>query len=488
MISQESDTFTPVLTTLDDFENWNLHDADTMFEALRGVGTIGAFLTTLEADRADVVSVPVIAGRAPPGGALAADVLDYFVPRLVDGLAGALPLDGVLLSLHGACASEKIDDVEGYLLSRAREIVGREVPIVAALDHHANITERMVNEADGLVGHRTQPHVHVHTGRAAAELLLACVKREIAPTTAWHKIPMVTHQEQFLTSDGPMKVWFDRAREFETRPGVVSVSTFPMQPWLDVAEGGWSTVVTTDNDLPLARRLSAELADLAWSMREEFWELTSVPVDEAVRRAEGAERGVVVLSDTGDSVLGGSPGDSTSILSEMLRQRIISTALVPVADPEVVAAAVAAGTGSEITVAVGGKVDDVFSKPVEVKARVAGVTDGHVEMEWLGLESCEMGRTVLLEAGSIKLLVSELRGVGGTHPAVYRPFGIDPGEAKVVVVKTASNWHAYAEMMSEVIRVDSPGFTQSHLERLEWRRAPRPLYGLDELPDWKAAV
>ena len=487
-ISQESDTFSPLLSGLEDFKSWGLYDADHMFEALRGVGTIGAFLEALEADRADVIPVPIIAGRAPPGGALGAEVLDYFEPRLVDGLAAALPLDGVLLSLHGACASENVDDVDGHLLSRAREVVGSEVPIVAALDHHANITAQMVSEADGLVGHRTQPHVHVDTGQAAAELLLAYVKREVRPTVAWHKVPMVTHQEQFLTSGGPMKVWFDRAREFETRPGVVSVSTFPMQPWLDVAEAGWSTVVITDNDLPLAGRLSAELADLAWSMREEFWVLASVPVEEAVQRAESAERGLVVLSDTGDSVVGGSPGDSTSILSEMVRQRVTSTALVPVTDPEVVAAAVAAGTGGEITVAVGGKVDNVFSEPVEVKARVAGITDGHVEMDWLGLASCEMGRTVLLEAGSIKLLVSERRGVGGTHPAVYRPFGIDPAEAKMVVVKTASNWHAYAEMMSEVIRVDSPGFTQSHLERFEWVRAPRPLYGLDELPDWKATV
>ncbi|MBM3957874.1 MAG: M81 family metallopeptidase, partial [Gemmatimonadetes bacterium] len=480
-------SFNPQLATLEDFKSWGLHSAGEMLEASGGVGTVGAFLEVLEGEGGDFVPVPIISGRAPPGGPLAHEVVEFFESRLVGGLRAALPLDGVLLSLHGACASERIDDVEGHLLARVREVVGRAAPVVAALDHHANITERMMASADGLVGHRTQPHDQADTGRAAARLLVACVRREIRPATAWHKIPMVTHQEQFLTSGGPMKVWFDRAREFERRPGVVSVSTFPMQPWLDVAEAGWSTVVITDGDPALAGRLSAELADLAWSMREEFWVMTSVPVEEAVRRAETARRGVVVLSDTGDSVLGGSAGDNMTIAREMLRQGVRSTALVPVIDPEVARRAVEAGVGGEIRVAVGGKVDRVFSEPLQVTARVAAVSGGHVEMEWVGQASCEMGRTALLEVGAIRLLVSELRGVGGTHPAVYRALGVEPAEAKMVVVKTASNWHAFAGMMSEVIRVDSPGFTQSHLDRFEWVRAPRPLYGLDDVREWRAA-
>ena len=175
-VSQESDTFSPIFTTLEDFESWDLFDADEMFDALRGVGTIGAFLETLEADSNDVVPLPVVAGRAPPGGPLSAEVVEYFEARFTEGLKSARPFDGVLLSLHGACASARIDDVEGHFLTLAREIAGSDVPIVTALDHHGNITDRMIEMADGLVGHRTQPHVHIDTGQAAARLLLSCVK------------------------------------------------------------------------------------------------------------------------------------------------------------------------------------------------------------------------------------------------------------------------------------------------------------------------
>ena len=151
----------------------------------------------LAGDAGDIIPAPVIAGRAPPGGLLAQDVVDHFEAELVDGLERARPFDGVLMLLHGACAAERIDDVDGRLLSRARDIAGSHVPIVVSLDHHANITQRTVDAVDGLVGHRTQPHDLPDAARAAAKLLFATVRGEITPTIAWHKIPMISHQEQF---------------------------------------------------------------------------------------------------------------------------------------------------------------------------------------------------------------------------------------------------------------------------------------------------
>jgi len=279
-----------------------------------------------------------------------------------------------------------------------------------------------------------------------------------------------------------MKEWFDLAREMEKQPGVISVSNFPMQPWLDVSEAGWSAVVYTDNNLGLAQALAAELADKAWELREAFWVLESVSPEEAVRRAVEAEKGLVVLSDTGDSVFGGAPGDSTCLLGEMLRQKITCTALLPMFDPEVVDAAIQAGIGSTITVEMGGKFDSTFSKPVKITGKVAGIADGRLEASVAGFESFDMGRTVLLEVGNIKIVVSERRGIGGNHPVVYRRFGLEPSEAKMVVLKTASNFQYYSPMMSELIRVDSPGLTTSHLDQLTWTRIPRPMYPLDELP------
>ena len=161
-----------------------------------------------------------------------------------------------------------------------------------------------------------------------------------------------------------MKAWFDRARSMENDPRVLQASNYPMQPWLDVAEGGWSTIVVTDNDRALAEKLADELADLVWSMRDDFQVKDAVPIDEAVRMADAAKAGIVVLSDTGDTVFGGSAGDSNLILESILRLGIKSRALIPMISPEAVAILVEAGEGAEVTLPLGGDAATAFFKPL----------------------------------------------------------------------------------------------------------------------------
>jgi microcystin degradation protein MlrC len=261
---------------------------------------------------------------------------------------------------------------------------------------------------------------------------------------------------------------------------VLSVSTLPMQPWLDVPEGGWAALVVTDGDPELAEALADELADRAWALREAFCKLDSISPEAAVRHAQAAERGLVVLTDTGDSTFGGASGDSTTILAELVRQQVPMMALVLLVDPEAVAAAIAVGIGGTLTMEVGGKLDPNFGAPLSITARVAAIGGGRFEVVMLGFESFDMGRAVLLEIGAVRLVVSEKRGVCGNHPIVYEHFGIDVAEARMVVVKTASNWQFFQPWISEVVRVDTPGATTSHLEDLPWRHLPRPIYPLDQ--------
>jgi len=485
-VGQETCSFTPVRTTIDTFRQYGLYEGEAVItERNKGRGSLAGFFDRAKEEAIDLIPLPIISGWAGANGLLTAETLAFFEEKLIAGLSQLHDLDGLFFSLHGAAAAENDPDVEGALLAAARRVVGPNVPIVSPFDHHGNVTKRMIDNLDGLVGHRTQPHDPYDTGYLAAKQLFAIIRGELRPTIAWHKIPMITHQEQFLTSRGPMKRWFDRAREMEALPGVVAVSPFPIQPWLDVPEGGWTTVVVTDNDQALAQKLSAELAEMAWAMRADFWLYESVPPAEAVRRAAASE-GLTILSDTGDSVFGGATGDSTVLLREILAQGISSRALVPIVDPEVAALAHQAGVGSSISVALGGKLDPIFGKPVEVTATIAALADGMLEADVIGRTSFDMGRTALLEIGSIRVVVSENVGIGGNHPIVYRQFGIEPAEAGMVVLKTASNWQYYIDMATEVIRADSDGPTMSHLERFNWQQMPRPCYGLDALEEWQA--
>lgn len=483
-VGQETDSFSPLVTEVRDFEAFGLFQGAEILERMVGVGPLGGLLEVAARQSPPPELIPLIRGWAGAGGALTDDTLAFFRDRLVEGLRQALPLDAVFLALHGAAASRSEDDVEGSLLEAVRGVVGETLPVIVTLDHHANITRRMVQHATVLIGHETQPHDPVETGRKTARVMFDLLAGRCRPMMAWRKIPLVTPQDHFLTSQGPMQEWFDLAREMECRPGVLDVSPYPMQPWLDVAEGGWAVVVHTNGDRALAEALAAESAARAWSLRAKFWESARTEVAAAVREGAAAREGLILLSDTGDSVYGGSPGDSTCILAELLRQQVTATTFLPIVDPAAVAAAHAAGVGAQLTLPVGGTFDRVFSRPVTVTARVAAISLG-VTAELPDRGPCELGRAALLEVGALRIVVLDSRTFAINHPILYTHLGLDIADARMVVLKTASNFQFFSRWRRGLIRVDSPGTTQSNLQEFTWQRVPRPIYPLDDLPAWE---
>lgn len=283
-----------------------------------------------------------------------------------------------------------------------------------------------------------------------------------------------------------MKEWFDLARSNEKLPGVISISNFPVQPWLDVEDFGWSTVVITNNNFEMAQGLVTELANKAWELREEFWKIQRVPISDAIKRAKEAKEGPFIICDTSDSVLSGSPGDSTYILREMLEQEFDCSALLPIVNSEVVDVAINAGVGKEISVLIGGKIDKKFNKPIQVSGKVVGFSHESLSFPFGQWGNVAMGRCAILEIGSIILFVSEFGGIGGTHPDMYKFFGLDPAEAKAIIVKTYYHYQNFSSILKDAYMVDSPGLSHWDLRQFEWKNIPRPVYPLDELSDWSA--
>jgi microcystin degradation protein MlrC len=229
------------------------------------------------------------------------------------------------------------------------------------------------------------------------------------------------------------------------------------------------------------------MADLAWSLRDRFQVREAVTVDEAVRMADACDRGVVVLSDTGDTVFGGAAGDSNLILEAMLRLAIKGPALVPLISPEAAHRLAEAGEGATVTLPLGGDAAPEFFRPLEVTGMVLKVGGGVIPLADNHQREVDMGRTVVFAVGPVTLLISELRGVAGNVPDVYRAFGIEPSEYKMAVLKTASNFQYFAPLTSRLIRVDTQGPGQSDIMTLPWKRIPRPVYPLDAIDDWRSA-
>jgi microcystin degradation protein MlrC len=488
-VAQETNDFNPVLTTMADYEAFGIFEGAEILERLQGLGQVGGHLQAVKDSGLEVETVPIIRAWAVAGGRISADAFEFFQHKIRDGLEKALAggkLDGLALQLHGACAAEGIDDVEGEQAALCRQILGPDVPIVLGLDHHANVTQKIIDNCDAIVGHRTQPHDQFDTGVIGTQPLLKIIREKIKPTTAWRKIPLVSHQEQFLTSKGPMKVWFDRARAMESDPRVLQASNYPMQPWLDVAEGGWSTIVVTNNDQALAEALADELADLCWSLRDDFQVREAVSIDDAVRIADAEPKGIVVISDTGDTVFGGAAGDSNLILEAMIRLKIKSRALVPLISPGAARTLTEAGAGATVTLMLGGDAAPEFFTPLEVTGVVRTVGGGVIQITDGHQSEVDLGQAVIFDVGPITLMITELRGLAGNLPELYSTMGVDPLDYKIAVLKTASNFQYFAPITSRVVRADTSGPGQSDVFTLPWKRIPRPIYPLEQVDDWRA--
>ena len=481
---QETNTFSPQLTLREHFQ---LATGTELLAAARREKTeVQGFLDALAAAQIEVV--PLLGGWAVSSGRMVRDEFESLLDEFLRELRQAESVDGVLLALHGAWAAEGDDSADGRVLHEVRNMVGPNTPVVASLDLHANLTSLMCSNADALVGYRTSPHTDLYeTGQRAAALLLDMLGSGARPAMVMRKLRMVTQAEQHLSDRGVLKELLDFSRSMEDRPGVASVSFFPVQPWLDVEELGWSTVVIANGDRSLAERLATELSDQLWSHRIDF--AAEVPgVAEALERAMAIDGGPVTLGEGADGTMGGSPGDSTWILQAILDEGLdhVPTAAV-VVDPKAVAQAIEAGIGATVTLSVGGKLNPTFAKPVKVTGRVRLISDGQFRYKgrcYTG-RLVKMGRAVVLEINNINLLIGE-RTMPTTDPELYRSHGIEPRDMKLVLAKSPLALRMEYEPISKaVISVDSPGCCRADLSQLPFERIPRPMFPFDDIDDWR---
>jgi microcystin degradation protein MlrC len=485
---QETNTFNPWPTTRADFERFGVSRGDDLVARMAETNELGGFIQSLRAWPEQPEIVGLVRLPAWPAGMANRETGQWLVRKLVSALEKALPVDGVLLALHGSLVAEGEPDVEGCVLAAFRSLLGPRVPLVATLDLHANVTERMVRNADALVLYHTAPHVDVfETGQRGAAVLRRILAGGARPVTAFQKIPMVVPAERANTQDQASVSYGFRQRlqEWETHPRVLTAGLATVQPWLDIPELGTAVVVVTDSDPELARKLCAELAADVWGQRRDYLP-DLVPVEEAVRRAHGVDEGLVVLSDSADATTSGAPGDSNWILRELLRYDWPRPALVTLVDAELVVEAARRGIGAEMRPLLGGKLDRRFSQPISVTVQVAGLFDarfvlnGHLARNM----PIDMGPSVVLRVGNVCIVVTS---TSGPHfaPELFQAAGLDPFTASVLVAKSPCGFRAaYAQHAREILVVRAPGCAPSDFWRYEYRHIPRPLWPWDEIKEW----
>ncbi len=478
-LNHEVNSFVDSVFSLDDMRRYgSVVVGDAMLEPalLRG-RQLSAALDI--APREGIVLIPSLHAAAGAGGPIT-DEAYAFIRDTILGAARAHSdeIVGVYLSLHGAMAAVSEDDVEGDILWQVRGVVGPAVPIVASLDLHAHITDRMVNAADALVAYRTYPHTDfVETGERSMALLLDAIRHRTRPVTRQRKLRMMAPAERQETAHGPMAAVMEFARALEARPGILSASVLPTQPWLDAADVGWSAVVVADSDANLAQAAADDLARAMWQRREEF-RVVKTPVAEAIRQAIGTAGRPVILVDAADGTQGGAEGDSNVLLGELVRTGYSGNALLTMTDPAAAAAAASAGVGATITVRLGGAVSHGWYEPLEVSARVEALRDGRFMLERLRRPS-NIGQTAVLGIGGAHVVVSAAKAYQ-IDESVYHMAGLETRTADIVQVKSALGYKvAYEPFAVRIIEIDTPGPCDSDLTRLPFRRISRPMWPWD---------
>ena len=495
---QETNTLNPLPTTRASFNQFGVVRGDELLEKMATTNELGGFIQSLKSWPEQPELVGLVRLPAWPSGRATAETVDWIRGEMLDALRQSLqagPLDAVLLALHGAMAGDGCPDVEGDVLGRVRELVGPEIPIVATLDLHANVTPAMVAAADALVLYHTAPHIDVYeTGQRGARTLRRILVDGARPVTAFQKVPCVLPAERANTQNetGVSVEFKRRLQTLEARPDVLTAGLATVQPWLDIPEFGSAVLVTTDERLDAdgatAAAVCGELAETLWNRRREYMP-DLVSIEHGVARALANPAGVVVLSDAADATTSGAPGDSVWVLREVLKFEWPRPALVTVVAPDVVALAERLGAGATIDVPLGGVRDSRFGSPVQFEGRVERLFDARFVLNGhLGKNMpIDMGRSAVLRRGNVAVVVTTL---SGPHfaPELFQTAGFDPFAASLVVAKSPCGFRAvYAARAAEIHSVQAPGCAPTDFWTYDFPNIPRPLWPWDEIGEWHAS-
>jgi microcystin degradation protein MlrC len=480
-IYHESHSFSSEPTDLESFRKVLFLQGDESIEKLRGTTSeMAGFIEG--AEKFGFEMIPTLWAWGVATGPVQAETLDYLISVVRRNFEETNKIDGILFALHGAMVAENALDGDGYILSKFREFAGNEIPIVVTLDFHANISEKMVEAADAIIGYDTYPHIdQVERGLEAAEILVKTIRREIKPVMGLAKPPMVIVPNRQLTDVFPMNELIELAHQAETEAGVISVTVAGGFAYSDVPEIGSGVLVVTNDDAELAQKHSQRIADRFWELREEF--IPNLPnVSEAVKRAVESIAYPVILADVGDNIGAGTPGDSTFILAELFRQDA-QDAVVIIADAESVKEAVSVGVGQTVNLLVGGKCDKFHGQPVPVTGMVKLISDGiflnRGPMRDGIIEN--MRRTVVIESKGINIVLTEIK-MPPWNLEQLRSVGISPENKKIIVLKSAVAFRAaYQPIAGEIIEVNSPGLSSVDLSRYEFKNIRENLYPFNQI-------
>ncbi|MBB3065539.1 M81 family metallopeptidase [Limibacillus halophilus] len=473
----ETNTFAPSKATFEDFERadaWPpLTRGQGMAQVVSGINLPVAGALEYIRDQGHEI-LPLVWASAPPSAHVTEDAFERIVAMLLEDLKKAGPLDGVYLDLHGAMVTEHLEDGEGAILKRVRDLLGPNVPLAVSLDLHANVTPEMVDLADILEIYRTYPHVDMAaTGARAAERLEALLNTE----ERWHKaflqLPFLIPLTGGCTFIDPSKSLYEKIPHLIDENQIVSLSFACGFSPADIYHVG-ASVVAYGKDSARVWKVAEEFRDAVIAREAEFaGDLFAAP--DAVRKAReisAVASRPVVLADTQDNPGAGGNGDTTGLLKELVAQHAEKAVVGVLCDPASAAGAHDAGVGADIRLSLGGKSGWPGVTPLEGTFKVLALSDGKTvgTGPFYKGANIDLGKTALLEISGVKVIVGS-RKIQAADQSMFRTVGIEPSSMGILALKSSVHFRADFQPIAEKVLVAaSPGPNPVDYESLAYRR------------------
>jgi microcystin degradation protein MlrC len=410
------------------------------------------------------VVIESIMASAEPAGRILQPVYEELRDVLLADLRRAMPVDVVLLNLHGAMASTDDDDCEGDLLRRVREIVGPQATVGAELDLHCHLTDTMLEHATAIVAYKEYPHDDIEA--MAEDLYRLCVDAALGRTRPVMRMYDCRMVGIWPTTREPIRSFVARMRSLE-RDGILSISFGHGFPWGDVASVGAKMLVIADGDPDRAAACALTLGSELWALREAA-RYPVVPIDDALDEALAASSGPFVFADGADNAGGGAPADSTFVLRRMLERGVRNATSAAYYDPMSVALCFEAGPGTTLELRVGGKLGVTSGAPLDVRARVRAVRGEHEQHSLVGM--CPLGRAAWIEVDGIDIVLVSVR-TQVFAPDVFTGLGITLDDKRIVVVKSINHFYRNFESLAQkIVYLNAPGALRFDFENIPYTK------------------
>jgi microcystin degradation protein MlrC len=449
----ETNTFSPMPTGRASFMGamYFRHDASRQRPVWTNIPQI-AWRRRAEADGIEVAES--LAAGAQPAGLTVRAVYEALREMILADLRAAMPVDIVLLNMHGAMVAEGYDDCEGDTLARVRAIVGPKAVVGVELDLHCHLTELMRENADLIVLYKEYPHTDVaERAHELYTLALAAARGQVRPVIAYRDLRMING---WHTPVEPVKSLVADMQAAEGRDGILSVSFGHGFPWADVPDVGAKMVVISDNDPAKAQALAEKFAQRIWAMRERTRKRFDTP-DEAIDAALAAPPGKpVVIAEMTDNAGGGAASDSTTMLRRLLERGVRDAAIGMVWDPIAVQLCFEAGVGATFPLRLGGKSGPTSDLPIDIAASVHALSEAHAQTALSG-GSAGLGPSAWIETDGVHVIIGTERQQV-FNPDLFEGLGCKLADKRVVVVKSAQHFYAAFAPIAQAVRYCSvPG-------------------------------